>query len=157
MTKPFDVGAHLAQARAIIRKCGWLVQAVAPHPGQPGPRVAYTAGLTDAGLPELIIVGLDIRLMQDVLNGAARRHLATEISAGDQLDGLASVAFRAVEADDTWSVAVARKLYGNDRVRLLQLVWPDKDGFYPGEPGWSLGDYQKLPAEDDAQVAKYRR
>jgi hypothetical protein len=108
---------------------------------------AYTAGLTDAGLPELIMVGLDAKIMQDVLNEAARRHIADEIKPGDQLEGLASVTFRVVEIPDTYAAVMARRLCAGE-VRLLQLVWPDQFGHYPGEPGWTLGNYQEIPPRE---------
>jgi hypothetical protein len=134
----------LNRAQQIIDKCGWMVQAVALHPGQPDNVFAYTAALTDSGLPELIMVGLDIKLMQNLLNNAARNSLSHEITAGDEITGIATVTFR-TETVANRAAVVARALYGHDRVRLLQLVWPDKHGAYPGEPGWSLSTAQDIP------------
>jgi hypothetical protein len=123
----------------IIREHGWMIQGVFPTANDPCVGFSYTVGLTAAGLPELVISGLPHETGGAILNDAARRHLADEILPGATVDDIASVPFRAVDAPLA-EVNMARNLYGDDRVRAVQLVWPDAGGFYPGEPGWSLGD-----------------
>ena len=122
-----------------IAKHGWMIQGVFPREGDIDVPFAYTVGLTEAGLPELVIAGLGWPDAGHILNDAARRHTADEILPGATVDGVASVPFRAVAAPLA-EVNMARNLYGADRVRAVQLVWPDAGGAYPGEPGWALGD-----------------
>ncbi len=132
--------AYLAdKVLPIIAELGWMVQGVFPTADDPCVGFCYTVGLTAAGLPELVIAGVPYETGGPILNDAARRHLAEEIAPGATVDGLASVPFRAVDAPLA-EVNMPRNLYGADRVRAVQLVWPDDGGAYPGEPGWSLGD-----------------
>lgn len=135
--------AYLRTVSDAVAKHGWMIQGVAPAEGQTGVSFAYTVGLTANDLPEIIIVGLPIDIASDILNDAARRHLATTIRAGDKVDDIASVPFTAADAT-TEPASVARALYPG-RVTLLQLLWPDKHGSYPGDPGWALGTWQEIP------------
>lgn len=123
----------------LIAKHGWMVQGVFPTRNDPDAPFAYTVGLTAAGLPELVISGLSAETSCALLNNAARRSLGEEFKPGQVLDGIASVPFRVVDAPSA-EVNMAHHLYEDRDVRALQLVWPDKGGAYPGEPGWSLPD-----------------
>jgi hypothetical protein len=123
-----------------------MVQGVFSTEADPGPNFAYTVGLTEAGLPELVITGLPHHdLAAELLNTAARLHLADEIRAGREVTEAATVALRAVDAPGTIA-GPAFALYGR-RVRFVQLVWPDQGGAYPGDDGWALGDAQPLFTE----------
>lgn len=78
----------------------------------------------------------------DILNNAAERSRTRPITAGDELDDVASIALRVREIT-TKPAGVARVLYPDLGVRLLQLVWCDKDGAYPGDEAWTYGDLQE--------------
>lgn len=140
-----DTAHHLAQARQLILDHGWMVQQVRPcgdHLGEEE-TFAYSAGLTAAGLPEILVVGLDISSCGLLVNLAAKRSLTEEILDGAMVADVAAMPLRA-ELRNNQPAVVARQLYGNRRVRLLQLIWPDERGFYPDSPFWSLGDIQKV-------------
>lgn len=115
-----------------------LTEIICPH--------AYTIGLTTLGLPELTISGgFDPKTLQGFLNKAARRHAKLEIHPGETLDFLANVPFRAVQATAGNHVQQALNYYGdpngeNGMVRLIQILWPDRDGNYPDESGWTGGE-----------------
>lgn len=138
------VPAHLNRLRALIIEHGWAVQGVfATDPGDTSH--AYTIGLTDAGLPELMITGLsDQKLATVLLNAAARQHVKEPIKPGDVLSDLANVDLRAIECDERQAQIQQAHNYFNDpekrhgRVKLIQLIWPDKSGAYPDTIFWSL-------------------
>lgn len=135
----------LARVIPVIRKHGWMVQGVFGTKTDPGPNFAYTIGLTEAGIPELVITGLPHGLATVLLNAYARRHfLVEELHAGDEVTKAPSlVPFRVVDAPGTIG-GPATVLYGK-HARFLQLVWPDQDGNYPGDPGWTYdGDAQPV-------------
>jgi hypothetical protein len=127
----------------IITERGWMIQGVFPTENDPGVDFAYTVGLTAAGLPELVISGLPHETAATLLNDAARHSLTAEVKPGDVLNDIASVPFKVAPAPRA-EVNMARHLYGPDTVLALQLVWPDNEGFYPGDAGWSLGDMQEI-------------
>lgn len=133
--------AYLSQCRSVIAEHGWMVQGVFPTTvGEVG--FSYTVGMTPAGLPELLIAGLNFSNSGVLLNLAVERHLKQEIEAGDVLDSIANVAFRVVPAPAA-KLGVAKALYG--QVRALQLVWPAENGSYPGDKSWPHGmDAQPL-------------
>lgn len=129
----------------LIAEHGWMVQGVFPREYDVEAPFAYTVGLTVAGLPELVISGLPADTAYQLLDAAARESLAHELAPGRILDGIATVPFRVVEAPGA-QVNMARHLYPDRRVRSLQLVWPDKDGNYPGDVLWTLDDAQPVYA-----------
>jgi hypothetical protein len=129
----------------LIAEHGWMVQGVFPREYDTEAPFAYTVGLTVAGLPEIVVAGLPADLAQQILNAAARRMLDVEFQPGEMVDDVASVSFRVMAAPDA-AVNMAHHLYPARRVRALQLVWPDKDGAYPGDERWTLGDAQPVYA-----------
>lgn len=135
--------AYDLQSQATIAEHGWMIQGVFPTEHYPGVEFAYTVGLAAAGLPELVISGLPLNLVGTLLNDAAQHTLTTELHPGDVLDGIASVPFRVIDAPAA-EVNLSRRFYGADKVRALQLLWPDDQGNYPGDEGWTLGDAQDV-------------
>jgi hypothetical protein len=128
-----------------IAKFGWVIQGVLPRQGDKDIPFAYTVGLTEAGLPELVISGLPVGTAQSILNTAARQSLETSLRPGQALTDVASVPLRVIDAPFA-EVNMARRLYPGKDVQALQLVWPDSAGAYPAEPGWSLRDAQPIYA-----------
>jgi hypothetical protein len=141
MKNRFD--AYDRHCRKIISEHGWMVQGVFPAEDDQGEPFAYTVGLTAAGRAELVIAGLPMETAQQLLNDAAKRSLTRELRAGDVLEEVASAPLRVVEAPSA-EVNMARHLYRGRQVSALQLVWPDRDGAFPGEPEWSMGDAQPI-------------
>jgi hypothetical protein len=69
--------------RRRIDECGWLVVTVPAEDDEPW-NFHYTAGLTERGLPELIVSGLPADVGGDVLN-----LLASRLAEGDVIrDGM---------------------------------------------------------------------
>ncbi len=147
-----DVDQMKAMIREKIAKHGWMVTGVFPRQGEDGVPFAYTIGLTDAGLPELIMSGpFDPETLQNFLNMAGDRHVTQEgeIKPGDMLDYLANVPFKVIAATTGEHVQQALNFYGDPEnwlgvVKLLQILWPDRDGNFPGDPGWTSDAAQEL-------------
>ncbi|MBT0768251.1 DUF4262 domain-containing protein [Kineosporia sp. J2-2] len=121
-------------------------------PAEERPAFAYSIGFgSNFDHPEVIVAGLPEETSQNVLS-SVRDMLAEGITygdgdvSGDILQGL-DVQFRAIPQDLLSSVlAQASEFYGGRSFTALQLVWPDRDGNFPGEehaPVW-LGERQAL-------------
>lgn len=133
-----------------IRKCvkefGWAVQLVEEGEGPSEPAFAYTIGLHhNFGHPELIILGQPNKLMHAALNDIGDRiKQGARFASGDSLEEVIEgypVRLREVESRESFKVHVGYALwfYAGQPFRLLQVVWPDKDGRFPGEPGaWEI-------------------
>jgi hypothetical protein len=108
--------------------------------GDPGPAFAYTVGLEHrAGHPELLMSGLDHRVMHRALNGVAQRIMhGLRLVPGDQLeDVLAAVPVAVERVSDaalletvTWSGWFHRR-----KPEALAIVWPDRKGVFAWQPG----------------------
>ena len=136
-----DFDGLLRNQDDIIDRVGWAVTAVLPTPDDPGAPFAYTVGLTAHGHPELIIAGLDPLIAQALLGDLAGRvyDTAARFTHGqrvtDLLAGYDAVILDGPGTEDLHpGTAYAR--YGRDRVRLQQIVWPDKHGRFPWENGY---------------------
>jgi hypothetical protein len=127
--------------REKVDEHGWFVMQVMAGEEPDEPAFAYTIGLHSSyGHPELIIVGLRIDLMLALLNVCGNRIKAGERLPVDEpfdrvLDGY-PVCLRTVFTAESRRehVGYATWFHGGDDFRLLQLVWPDKQGRFPGEP-----------------------
>lgn len=105
-----------------------------------GPAFAYTIGLGHRfGHPELLMSGLDHRVMHRVLNDLARRIMrGRRLAPGDALENVLAGVPVAVEqvADEslcetvTWSGWFHRR-----KPEALAIVWPDKHGVFAWQPG----------------------
>jgi len=130
------VDDYLAELRATISEHGWAVQFVedADRP------FAYTIGLFDRGLPELLVTGLPPHDSAHLLNWVAAHCVwGLELVPGDQFADpggrrLEVVRVEVPDAHLKFAVAV-----GGRNVRALQLVWADARGRWPWETGWSTG------------------
>lgn len=142
----------------MIETTGWLLEPVAGDPSTdpPFPGYAYTIGFEQTfGFPEVVIVGLKpvaakglAGLIADLLAGG------TQIPVGELFRGLYDGDLRAallpVDVGATGAMFEgASAWYGEAPFRMVQLAWPDRDGWLPWEPGFdpALGAVQVLLAE----------
>ncbi len=131
------VDEWLAVIRTTVDKHGWAVQYVeddrTPY--------AYTIGLHERGLPELLVTGLPPQAAARILNSVA----AYVIDGGRPVpgewismpDGSALAVVQVQHPDVHMNVAVA--LYGRRKLHALQLVWADEQGHRPWCPEFSNG------------------
>jgi hypothetical protein len=139
---------YLHRQNEMIDKFGWAVTAVLPTDDDPptASPFAYTVGLTAHGYPELIIAGLDPATCHTLLNDLARRvyDTAERFAHGQRItDLIAGYDAMIVDGDATEDLypGAAFSRYGQDRVRLQQIVWPDAGGRFPWEDGYSFGPH----------------
>ena len=130
------MGSYVDELRAMIRVRGWTVQCVEDDQRP----YAYTIGLHDRGLPELLVTGLSperaARLLNDVA-AAAVEGRALETGAHIAVGSGPLLEIVEVEHPDAhMSFAVA---LGGPDLRALQLVWADDRGRWPWASGWGDG------------------
>ncbi len=105
-----------------------------------GPGWAYTTGLWHGHrIPELAMFGLDVRLMHTILDDLGRRAVDGQtVAAGQERHDVASVPVVLKDVDHRWYEAffgTATGYYRTTRFPFLQVVWPDRDGVFPWQPG----------------------
>lgn len=127
-----------------IDTVGWSVTQVIPTPDDPNTPFAYTVGLTALQCPELIIAGLDPRIAHALLNDLASRVFdqAARFAHGQRIgDLLANYDAVIVEGPGTEALhpGAAYARYGQHRVRLQQIVWPDPTGYFPWDAEYTFG------------------
>jgi hypothetical protein len=120
----------------------------------------YSIGMTSMGLPELIISGNANPVIQHaMIEMVAEMYRAKGVSLGIHDDLLASkdgrnLRMALVEVDcsnqtvrDEY-IAQAISYYEaknhSGPIRLVQLVWPDKQGRLPDEPGYDMASKQDI-------------
>lgn len=123
----------------LVAAGSWLVVNVGPDPARTPPATgfAYTIGLTEHGLPELLIAGLLPDIGQAVLNELGRRMRSSgPFKAGnivrDALQGGLPIAF--VDIPDG-ALPIANARYEAAGYSAMQVFWPDEEGRLPWEAG----------------------
>ncbi len=129
----------------MVETNGWALEPVAARPelDPPIPGYAYTIGLEQAyGFPEVCVFGLTpvaarglVGMVVDLLAGG------TDIPVGALFTGLYDRGLRAAlvpvdvgECAPLFESATA--WYGGTGYRVVQLVWPDRNGWLPWESGF---------------------
>lgn len=152
MSDPRDPRAAEFHAMSSIEKIEWMIEehgwAIEPVAAQPelDPPIAgyvYTIGFPSAfGFPEVVLFGLQpsaarglFDLVADLLGGG------TEIPLGVELTGLFDNDLRCVFApvdlgDFAALFTTASDWYRGEPFDVVQLLWPDRNGFLPTEPGF---------------------
>ena len=118
---------------------GWAVQAV--EGGRRSAPFAYTVGLTEAGLPELLVTGMAAYRAAALLNVAAAHWLHAEPLPvhGAHLD-LEHVCLELVDLPQPDAhLLMAVRLYGREAVTAQQLVRADDRGRWPWDRGHRAG------------------
>jgi hypothetical protein len=129
----------------MVETTGWALESVLPRPDldPPSPAYAYTVGLEQLfGFPEVVIFGLTpvaarglLGLVVDLLRGG------TEIPIGSLFTGLLDndlrAALLAVDLDEHGDLfPTAAHWYRGAPFRVVQLAWPDRNGWLPWESGF---------------------
>jgi hypothetical protein len=143
----------LAEARLIIAEHGVMIQGSGGGDGSLP--FAYTVGLTAVGHPELMLTGsLGFQTAAVILNGLASRVLrgGARFTAGDVppevlvgFDVMMAGPVPAARLPD-YPPALAKRLYGAGRVRVLQVVYQDGGHRWPWDDGYNLATRQPIVA-----------
>ena len=136
---------HAEKIEWMIETNGWALEPVSPtaDTDPPTPAYAYTIGLPAlVGFPEIALFGLTpvasnglITLVIDALRGG------TEIPVGIELVGLLDndlrCMFAAVDTDEAaGTFATLDAWYRGQPYEVVQLLYPDRNGSMPYEPGY---------------------
>ena len=137
---------HAEKIEWMIDDAGWALEPVPPDASTdpPVPGYAYTIGLPAlTGFAEIAVFGLTpvaarglIGMVVDLLQGG------TEIPYGVELVGLFDNDLRSVFAPidlGTWGAffRTATSWYRGAPFEMVQLLWPDRNGFLPTESGYA--------------------
>lgn len=142
---------HAEKIEWMIETDGFAVEAVAPDPSGDPPRAGYTytIGLPElarfpgaAGFPEVVVFGLTpaasrglLGLVADLLRGGAEIPIGAEVVG--LLDNDLRACFAPVDLGEWGDLfATARSWYRGESFAIVQLVYPDRYGFLPYEPGF---------------------
>jgi hypothetical protein len=129
-----------------ISRVGWSVLHVAAGSSEKSTSLCYTIGLTEKGLPELVVLGLDQSSAHWVMNEVAALAVAGEPvtpGRGIVIDaGHFPLRVRSFPNANKRLLAAARYCGGMAarRITARQLVWA-VDGAFPGEPGYPHGEH----------------
>jgi len=132
-------GDLLVQIADNIERVGWQAISVFPTEKEPITPFTYTVGFSEHdGHPEMIVLGLPPTVAHQLLYGLYERVAAGERFADGEtdsnvLDGY-DVRFQALPPDGV-PLNWARMYYGVEELPALQIVWPDREGRFPGEDG----------------------
>lgn len=136
---------HAEKIEWMIETKGFAVEPVAADPSTdpPSPAYTYTIGVPAAvGYPEIAVFGLTpvastglLELVVDACRGG------TEIPVGIELVGLLDNDLRCLFAPidlEQWGghFATATAWYRGEPFDLVQLLYPDRNGFMPYEAGF---------------------
>lgn len=146
---------------AIVERYGHQCSIIGPTTPAEPPPYAFTSGMWHSyRQPELAIYGLhDPDIMTRVLNEIASR--ATQsgrpLEPGDRFAGVLSVRgvaedeylVKLVEIHPSWydsQFGISLAFNADNPVDFLQVLWPDTEGHYPGEPGFNdqISDCQPM-------------
>ena len=136
---------HAEKIQWMIETKGFAVEPVAADPSAdpPSPAYTYTIGVPAAvGYPEIAVFGLTPVASTGLLElvvGACRG--GTEIPVGIELVGLLDNDLRCLFAPidlEQWSghFATATAWYRGEPFDLVQMLYPDRNGFMPYEAGF---------------------
>lgn len=126
---------YLDSLQPTIKCHGWAVQYVESE-DRP---FAYTIGLHDKGLPELLITALPAATSARLLNSIAHYMVddGTTLQPAMHIDYQDEFLLEVVTVDHPdVHLKFAARLYGPD-IRAFQLVWTDERRHWPWDRGWS--------------------
>jgi len=106
--------------------------------------MAYTVGLADAGLPELITFGLPGETATGILNDSSVHLKENRLPLNVKVNGLANLPliFKHVHAHIAADYIRLANQHAGKHVPALQLVWSDPQGRFPWEPQYERGFLQ---------------
>ena len=136
--------SHREKIEWMLETNGWALEAVRPQvsDSSASPAHAYSIGVTAlTGFPEILVIGLAPATANDVISVTvdALRN-GTEIPIACELvgllDGEQRCAFAPLAEDDAskWCPAVSE--YTDTSVEVVQMLYPDRQGFLPYEAGY---------------------
>ena len=131
---------------ADIKRVGWAVMMVSAD--KDGPGFAYSIGLYETlSHAEILIMGLPPQTAQQLINlmGYAIQD-GKQFEAGKRYDDLADgLPLALITMDKRYYrdyLGYAGWFYDGWEFPVLQCIWPDKEGVFPGEQGYDSRFFQ---------------
>lgn len=125
-----------------VAEYGMAVIGVFPDPVEGAMGFAYTMGMYDVGLPEVIVFGLPPDVSQPVLNDLCLplvRAGGGVLEPGERDDvfggGVKAMLIEADEEDAAKYVTFSATVHDRASVPVMQLCWPDANGLWPWQHG----------------------
>jgi hypothetical protein len=141
-----------------IEQHAWQVLTIK---GEPSSRFAYTIGAYDTlGVPELIVIGLTEQTAHRALNYAVEAmREGKDLTVGRHRDIVGEVEVEFHPVDSKWKEHVmcrAHWYYNGSQFPALQLVYPDLEGRFQNEEGFTEYFHQPMlsPGIEDSQREK---
>jgi hypothetical protein len=129
------------RTREIVDKHGRMLMMVRPSEGDPPdfPPIIYTIGNHERGLPELLFIASTIEGFAPALNelGRLQRERGQGFRHGEiiKLGGTYSAPLlNAGPAGRSEYAVQVGEFYRTDAFEVMQVVFPDPDGNWPGDP-----------------------
>ena len=145
LAEKYETFDALDKIEWMIESSGWALEAVGADTAldPPTPGYAYSIGLPGAvDFPEVVVFGLTPVAAKGLVTLVAdARRGGTEIPLGVELVGLLDNELRCMFAPvdlDRWGpwFATAQSWYRGASFDLVQLLYPDRNGFMPYEAGY---------------------
>lgn len=130
-------GEYLDELRSTIRDHGWAVQFVESDQRP----LAYTIGLHDKGLPELLVTGMHAQTATKLLNAIGHQMVyeGMVLQPAEHIDCGGRFLLEVVEVEHPdVHLKFAVGLQGSS-IRAFQLVWADDAGRWPWDRRWGHG------------------
>lgn len=106
--------------------------------------LSYSVGRSVRGKPEFVITGpLPMHVSGYMINEAAKHMDEDSLPVGHGYEFLPDTLLdgygvRVIRANpNKYPVNTIRRLFGAQEFTLLQLLWPDAEGIFPDEPGYT--------------------
>jgi Domain of unknown function (DUF4262) len=155
--------AYLSWVAATVGEHGWAISG--RHGDDAAPAWAYSVGLwLSCQVPELVLCGLPVERAAAIINTIGGRLADGEdLGPDDVLDDVCSAPLLLRPVEPSWRATggllpISDTFYGMVRPPYLQVLWPDEDGRFPGEPGFAdafdrLQPLLWLPRDDNPPAA----
>ena len=127
---------------ATVGEHGWAISG--RHGDEAAPPWAYSVGMwLSCQAPELVLCGLPVENAAAIINAiGARIADCADYSPGDVLEDVCPAPLTLRPVEPSWRatnglLGISDAFYGMVRPPYLQVVWSDKNGKFPWEPGFA--------------------
>ena len=140
--------AYMSWVAATVGEHGWAISG--RHGDEAAPPWAYSVGMwLSCQAPELVLCGLPVENAAAIINAiGARIADGADYSPGDVLEDVCPAPLTLRPVEPSWRatnglLGISDAFYGMVRPPYLQVVWSDKNGKFPWEPG-SAGAFDRM-------------
>lgn len=154
---------YRAEMQVKIDKYGVAIVGVEGDPQEVSPPIAMSIGMTEKGLPEFIMQGMNPKMMAGALN-----FICNQIIAGDQkaeerlITDMFNLPLQVVEVTSEYVTEVAGSVFNyydgsEHKPKFMQVILCDKSGKFPWDEGYDHAEmdiYQYVMGKPAAVTKK---